>query len=62
MDILEYLERTPGFVSWLSMPFVPKDRRWSSLRPRVEYLSKDFVTEEQCRVEATTGITLLWSY
>ena len=55
MEILKFIEQDRGIVSWLTMPFIPKDKRWSSLR-KERYLAKDFVPEEQCRKEASTGI------
>jgi hypothetical protein len=55
MEILKFIEQDRGIVPWLTMPFIPKDKRWSSLR-KVQYLSSDFVPEEQCRKEASTGI------
>lgn len=54
MEILKFIEQDRGIVSWLTMPFIPENKRWSSLR-KERYLSKDFLPEEQCRKEATTG-------
>ena len=56
MEILKFIEQDQGIVSWLTIPFIPKDKRWSSLR-KEQYLSKDFLPEEQCRKEAITGIS-----
>jgi hypothetical protein len=55
--ILRFLEEDRGFVAWATMLFIPKEKRWSALN-QVEPLSKDFVTEEQCKKEAVTGIHL----
>jgi len=55
MEALKFIEQDRGVVSWLTMPCIPKEKRWSSLH-KTQYLSKDFVGEEQCRIEATTGI------
>ena len=57
MEILKFIEQDRGIVSWLTMPFIPKDKRWSSLQ-KERYLSKDFVPEEQCQKEASKGISL----
>lgn len=55
MAILKFIEEDRGFVSWVTMCFIPKDKRWSSFN-KVEHLSTDFVTEKQCQQEASTGI------
>jgi hypothetical protein len=56
MEALKFIEQEDrGVVSWLTMVCIPKEKRWSSLH-KTQYLSKDFVGEEQCRIEAKTGI------
>jgi hypothetical protein len=55
MGILKFIEENGGLVSWVTIPFIPKDKQWSSLE-KGQYLPKDFIPEAQCRREATTGI------
>jgi hypothetical protein len=59
MVILKFIEQDKGFVPWVTMLFIPKEKRWSSLN-KVERLSSDFVTEEQCQKEAGTGIYMVF--
>lgn len=58
METLKFIEQDRGLVSWLTMPFIPNEKRWSSLH-KVEYLSKDFVPEEQCRKDSIIGVPSL---
>jgi hypothetical protein len=56
--VLKFIEEDNGLVSWLTMPFIPMEKRWSfgrSARQQVP-LSKEFITEEQCQYEAKKGM------
>jgi hypothetical protein len=54
MNALKFIEQDRGLVSWVTMIFIPKEKRWSSLQ-KAQYLSKDFIPEEQCQKDANTG-------
>ena len=57
MQMLKFIEKDNGVVHTLTMPFIPKDKRWSALHRQVN-LPKDFVTEQDWQREATTGISI----
>jgi len=54
-EVLKYIEQDRGLVHLLSMPFIPREKRWSSMY-KVEWVPKDFVPEAQCQKESSTGI------
>lgn len=57
MPMLKFIEKDDGVVHMLTMPFIPKEKRWSALQRQVN-LPKDFVTEQDWQREATTGISI----
>ena len=58
IQVLKFIEQDRGLVHLVSMPFIPKEKRWSSLY-KVEFLPKDFVPEDQCQRESSTGLSRL---
>lgn len=58
MQVLKFIEQDRGFVHFISMPFIPREKRWSELY-KVEHVPKDFVAEEQCQRDSKTGMSRL---
>ena len=54
INILKFIEQDRGLVNWLTMPFIPKERRWSSVT-KVQCVPKDFISEEKCQYDANKG-------
>ena len=55
IEVLKFIEQDRGLVPMMSMPFIPKEKRWSTMY-KEEWVPKDFVPESQCRRESTTGM------
>jgi len=53
--ILKFLEEDRGFVPWITMAFIPKEKRWSSIA-EAERLSIKFVPEDESRKEVVNGM------
>ena len=55
-QILKFIEQDkPGLVKWVTLPLIPVEARWSYTHKH-EILSPDFIADEQCQKEASTGI------
>lgn len=52
---IRFIEQDRGLVHALSMPFIPKERRWSSVN-KEEWAHKDFVTESQAKRDSGAGM------
>jgi hypothetical protein len=53
-QILKFIEQDKGLVNWFTLPLIPVEARWSYTHKH-EILSRDFIADEQCQKEASTG-------